>query len=1172
MRFGLVISIFVTGACGGYLSAQDFRATITGQVSDASGSAIVGAQIRAVQRNTNAATLAVSNHEGYYTLPFLQPSTFDIEVSASGFNKLRRENVTLLVAEKLDLPFNLDVGSVVERMVVSASADVVQTADASGGLNFDSLQTSEYPLNGRQVYMLMDLTPGVLFTQEQFGSSGYSGTRGWDTSGAYVMNGGLPGSNSFSLNGAPISMTGTWQVAPNVDAIQEFKVQTNTYDSAIGRTGGGSVNTTVKSGSNAVHGTLFDFIRNSVFDSNYSQNNLVGAPKGKNIRNQFGGTIGGAIKRDHDFVFFSFEGFRERVPFPVVASVPPLDLRDGQHFTNYKMNIFDPLTVHDCVASVDVTTCASPYIRDPFPGNILPVSRLSPIGQKLIAFFPTPNAPGVAQNFVASNSTGKYFYDQPIGRWDRVISERDRVYAMFTFQHGQEYRNQTGVPGPAASGNINSQRSNFNIISSWTRILSPTAIFDLRASFGRFTSFFPDADISSGITAKDLGMTNMIHAPTSTTDFPPRFITDQFASLFGNGANLFTWGSDNQWNVVPTFTMTKGKRTIRFGVDMVYGARASGSIGQTNGQFSFNRSATRQYPLRGGGTSDGSGIADMLLGAPGTGFLDWNDTYYRSWPSVAFFVQNDWKVTKKLTLNLGLRYDVQFPFVERWNRLNAGFDYNAVNPLSDKILAAWNKNKAAYDANKANIYPFPPPPAAIYGGKTFVQPGQSRRTYNTDWTNVQPRIGIAWAFAPRTVLRTGFGIFHRTASQGGYTDGFSQQTAYQASLNGGISPSSLSGESSTGPYSLANPFPNGIIAPTGRELGMLTNVGNAVSFDGLQRPIPRTFQYSFGFQRRVWWDVLLDTSYSGSITNHDSMSYNSDYLPTNSFLEGQQTPTYLTRLVANPFFGILPANTTFGAGATIAAQNLFYPYPLFNGITISTNPWAKIRYDSLQLSAQKRFGGNRNVSGALTMVFSYTFSKNLQSSNRLNNWNLAEKPVHELVSYDKPQNISYSGVWDIPFGKGRHFASKPNKVLDPVISGWTVNWIYRFTSGNPVAGIDAQSNCPDLVVENQTKDHWFNNDKSCNYRARALYTLRTTPDRYAWLRQMDNLTINLAAAKTFAVTERWRFELRGEAFNLMNHPLWKAPDTSIASVRFGMLPLEQQNFPRVIQISAKLKF
>ena len=1170
MRISSILTLCVALAVAAF--GQDFRATISGTITDKSGAAIAGASVRAVQRNTNEAKETKANGDGFYVLPFLQPSTFDLEVTASGFNKIRRENVSLLVAEKLDLSFQLDVGNVTEQITVTATAESLQTADASGGVNFDSIQTSEYPLNGRQVYMLMDLSPGVLFTQEQFGANGFSGTRGWDTNGSYVMNGGVSGSNSFSLNGAPISLTGSWQVAPNVDAIQEFKVMVNTYDAGVGRTGGGSVNTTLKSGSNQWHGTLFEFMRNQILDANYTQNNKVGAPRGKHITNQFGGTLGGALKKDKDFVFFSFEGFQERVPFPVVADVPPMDLRDGQHFTNWKQNIFDPLTLHDCVNRVDVTgTCSSPYIRDPFPGNVLPQSRMSPIGKKILTYYPTPNVDGsLTQNFVAANSTGKYYYNQPMGRWDRVLGEKDRIYTLVTWQHGQEYRNQNGILGVAASGNMNSQRTSLNLIADWTRILSPSAVLDVRLSYGRFTSIFPDADISSGLTAKDLGMTKMIHSPTSTTDFPPRFIIDQASNLFGNSGNLFTWSTDNQWNLAPTITMTRGKQQFKMGVDLVYAMRGSGNIGRTNGQFSFDRSVTRQYPLRSLSSSDGSGIADVLLGAPGSGLLDWNDTYYRTWPYAGIFIQDDWKIRRNLTLNLGLRYDVQFPWVERWDRANTGFDYTVKNPLSDQIIAAWQANKIAWDASKPT-YLYPDPPAAIFGGKTFIQPGGSRRTYNTDWTNIQPRVGIAWVFAPRTVLRTGFGIYHRTATQNGYVDGFSQQTQYNASNDGGITSAALTG-AGNGPYSLTDPFPNGITAPSGRQLGLLTSVGNGVSFDGAQRVIPRTFQYSFGLQRDIWWGVNLDAKYVGSMTLHDTMSYNTDYLPYDVFLKGQKTPASLTTTVPNPFYGLIPKNSTFGAPTTLSIQNLSYPYPLFNGITISTNPWTSFRYDSLQLTAQKRFSGNRSVGGALTMIFSYTFSKNFQDANRLNNWNLNEAPVHEVVSYDKPQNISYSGVWDIPFGRGRHFFTTPNKILDPIVSGWNVNWIYRFTSGNPVGGIDALFSCDSYLVDNQVHDKWFNNDKTC-YKGRASYTLRTMPDRFGYLRQMDNLTFSVAAAKDFRLPiERWTLNLRGEAFNLMNHPLYGGPDTGYTNARFGMLPIGQQNFPRLVQVSMKLRF
>lgn len=1150
--------------------SQDFRATISGQVTDETGAAVAGAKVRAVQRSTNQAIERETNHEGFYTLPYLQPSTYDIEVTAPGFRKTLRENVTLLVADKLDLGFKLEVGEISQQVTVTAEAtEIIRTGDASGGLNFDSLMTSEFALNGRQVYMLMDLSPGVLFTQEEFGATGYSGTRGWDVNGNFTMSGGKAGTNSFSLNGAPISLSGSFQLAPNVDAIQEFKVMTNTYDASIGRTGGGSVNTTLKSGSNRWHGTLFDFMRNTVLDANYTQNNRVGAPRGKRITNQFGGTLGGAVRRDKDFVFVSFEGFRERVPFPVVADVPPLDLRDGQNFSKYNMNIYDPLTSHPCVNNVDVTgTCSSPYIRDMFPGNVLPKSRISPIGVKILSFYPAPNTTGTTQNFVNAASTGRYRYEQPMARWDRMVNSNNRIYTLFTFQDGQEYRNQTGVPGVAAAGNMYSKRRNFNIIADWTRVLSSTAIFDLRGSFGRFGQIFPNADFSAGVTAADLGIARMVQAPTSGNQHPPRLAIDQFENLFGSGANLLTSRADNQWNVVPTVTLTTGRKTFRFGADLVYAMQGTGDIGLANGYLQFTRWGTQRYPQRSAlNAQDGSGIADVLLGVPGAGSIDWNDTFYRTWPYFGFFVQNDWKVSDNLTLNLGLRYDVQIPWVERWDRVNNGFDYSAKNPLSDQIIAKWKANKAAYDRTNPR-FPYPDPPAAILGGKTFVQPGGNRRIYDTDWTNVQPRIGLAWRFAKATVLRTGFGIYHRTATQAGQTDGFSQATGYSRSLDGDITPAA----GLSGPYSLQNPFPDGIVQPSGRELGLLTNIGNAVTYDSRKRPIPRTFQYSFGFQRRAFWNILLDVSYVGSLTNHDAMPINTDYWSYEFNEEARGVPAYGDTTVANPFYGIVPANRTRGTGATLQRRELFRQYPLFANITNNTLPLARYRYDSLQMRVDKRFSSERSIVGGLTMIFSYAFSKNLQQANYLNTWNFQhEAPVKELVSYDKPQNISYSGIWDVPFGKARRFATASNKLLDSVVGGWRVNWVYRYTSGNPIAGINAVNTCGTLLVEDQGPERWWNNTRGC-WRGNPAYQPRVVEDRYAWLRQMDNITVNLAAAKTFRLVEKWTFQLRGEAFNLVNRPIYRPAPTTYTDVRFGMLSIEQQNFPRNVQVSMKLMF
>jgi hypothetical protein len=1169
----LGITLTLAFGAAGLLPAQEFRGTIAGQVRDGSGAAIVGATIRAIQRSTNQATGATTNQDGFYVLPYLQPSDYDVEVSANGFRKMKKENVALLVAQKLDLDFKLEVGQMNQEITVQAEVEVLQTADASGGMNFDSRMTSEYALNGRQLYMMMDLSPGVLFTQEEFGATGYSGTRGWDVNGNFTMNGSKTGTTAFALNGSPISLTGTFNISPNVDAVQEFKVMTNTWDAAIGRSGGGAVNTSIKAGTNSFHFTAGEFIRNRVFDANTTQLNAAGQPRGKHNVNQISLTAGGPIRKNKDFIFGSIEIWRERVPFSVVADVPTLDLRNGQGFSAVPSNIFDPLTSHPCVAKVDVSSCNSTYIRDPFPGNVIPQNRMSPIGTKILSYFPAPNYPGPVNNYIADTG-GIYRYDQPIVRWDHVFDDFNRLNVLTSYQWGQEFRNSTGIPGPGASGNIWTRRQPISVSANFTHF-SHLYIFDVRFSFSRFSQTFPNIDKNGELTAQGLGITGITRANSSPFNSPPRITLDQYSNLFGNGSNLQTYKAENQWNIAPSVTLPRSTMTYKFGADLVYAGVASGDTGYANGYLNFNRWGSWQYSSRTSAlnAADGNSIADILLGIPYSGQVDAYDSFYRSWPYFGIFMQTDWKVRRNLTLNLGLRYDVQIPWVERFDRNNTGFDFNAVSPYNDAVIAQWKAYKAEYDATNPR-YPYPDVPAAILGGKTFVDPNKDRRTYDTDWTNIQPRVGLAWALAPKTVLRTGFGMYHRTATQTGLTDGFNQTTTYNRSLDGDRFPSSYPNGvfSLTGPYSLANPFPYGVEAPGGASLGLLANAGNAVSFDPRQRPIPRTFQYSFGFQRQIFWSAKLEANYVGSITNHDSMTINVGRWPYEINQLGYATSAFGTTTVKNPFYGIVPAIRTRGSSPTMQRMELFRTYPLFADVTNNIIPKARYRYDALQLRVDKRFSGDRAAFGGLTLVFSYTFSKNMQSANYLNNWNyLHEQPVHELVSYDKPQNIAVSGVWGLPFGRGRYFLKHTNKVVSGVAGGWTLNWSYRFTSGNPVAGINAVNKCGTLLVDEQTHDRQWNNTSSC-WAGNPSYMPRVVEDRYAWLRQMDNVTTNLAAAKEFSVSERLKLQLRGEAFNLLNHVIYKPANTTYNNADFGKLSIEQQNFPRQIQLSAKIRF
>jgi hypothetical protein len=1167
MKFVSGVTLSIALAAVGW--GQDFRATIMGQVTDQSKSVVPNANVKAVNVANNGSTEVKTNAQGYYTIPYLNPGTYNIEASAAGFNTLKREGIVLQVADRLNLPLALEVGQVTQSVTVTGEQELIQTTTANRGLVFDPIKMQEYPLNGRQSYMLMALTPGVIFTQEQFGANGFSGTRGWDMNGSYRINGGRSGTNQFLLNGAPISTTGSWQVALNVEAIQEFKVMTSTYDAQYGRTGGGHVNTTMKSGTNDWHGTGFDFFRNSVLDANTYQNNLQGAPRGKHNQHQFGGTIGVPIRKDKDFLFFSDESWREVVPFPLVTSAPPADLRDGGGWDKYTIKLFDPLTTRDC-ASSDNCISGGTRVRQAFPGNMIPRSRISPIGTAILKLYPMPNGnPGARQqNFFATGAVGRYRYDQPSARWDHVFGERDRLYAMFYFQQGKEYRNNNGFDPPAQRGNIWSHRRPQGYIADYTRMISPAKVLDVRLSFTRFTSFFPDGEDDYSFTYDKLGIKRMPPVPTvGDRRTAPTFTMDDYPQVIGNS---YSWSTDNHWDFMPSVTHTKGTHTLHYGLELARRLYGSGNPGQANGQLGFGRSTTQQYTGRNLGSTDGSGIASLLLGVPNGGGIDFNDTYFRRGSYIAGYLQDDWKVNRKLTLNLGLRYDFEAPFTEIHDRVNAGFDFTAKNPLSDEIIANWKKLKVEWDAanppgsSPAAAWRYPDAPSAILGGKVFAGvKGQPRRTYYTDWQDIQPRLGFAYNMASKMVLRGGFGIFHKTATQGNYTDGFNLRSNYVTSLDGILPSAGL-----TGPYSLEDPFPDGASRPPGSSLGLLTNVGRGISYDGRQRLLPRTYEYSFTVERELPWGTVLEATYSGMKTVHDTAGIQQDNVSWENVLLAQQNPLYLDRQVPNPFYGIVPITADF-RNPTISTYNLNRPFPLFNGISQSTNPWGWYRYDSLQIRLEKRAFGSRDA-GVLTFVLAYTFSKSFEANHRLNDWNVREPLIHELDYQDKPQSFALSGVWDLPLGKSRRFNSS-NRAASWLMSGWNLDWIVTYYSGYPVGKPDAQFFCSDYRVAGQTHDRWLNNDRNC-YAQRLPYTLRTVEDRFPNIRNPAEPQVNVALAKNFRITERISGLIRGESFNIANTIIYPGPETNWQNPRFGMLPLQQNNFPRLVQLAAKIMF
>jgi hypothetical protein len=1158
-------------------SAQDFRASILGQVTDPSGAAIPAVTVRATRIDTNVSRTVETTSEGFYTVPGLDPGRYNVTFTKDGFQTTNRTDIVLQVAEKLNLSVRLEVGSVTQEITVVGEQELIATATASRGLVFDPMHVQEIPLNGRQAYMLMRLSPGVIFTQRLFGAGGFSGTRGWDVNGSFVMNGGRVGSNQFLLNGAPISTQGTFNLAPNVEAVQEMKVMVNTYDSQYGRSGGGHVSTTLKSGTNDWHGSLFNFWRNRVLDANTFQNNALGEERGFRNQHQFGGTLGFAVRKNTDFVFLSFEGWRERVPFPTNVNVPPMEIRGGNfaHFTPLgvpgPIGVFDPMTSRACGGAV-ACPAGGIFRRDPFPGNVIPASRISPVGAAVLNYFPGPNfqPTSLVNNFTWAQNLGHYRYEQPMGRYDKVLTERDRLNFVFTFQDGSEFRNGNGFAPPAQTGNMpGTVRRDMNFIVSYDRTLSPTRLFRMQANYNRFIQNFPDVSDPT-FTSDRLGMRHLPMVDTFPTTLAPRFQLAGFAPLFGN--NALNESSRQQANFQANISEVRGRHSLKYGIEVAQIIHHTRNMARAGGELHFGGVWSREFFGISRGVRDGNPVADLLLGSTGWGHIAFNDTFLQRIPYTAAFIQDDWKVTRTLTLNLGLRYDIQIPQTEIHNRANRGFDYTGVQADSGRILSRWGEIAAATPG-------FPAPPDAIRGGLMFAGVGgQPRRLFDWDFTNLQPRVGFAWNFMSKTVLRGGFGLFHRFNPMAGTVAGFNLNTDFIPSLDAGQTHSS--GGRLTGPYSLEMPFPDGVVRPFGSGLGIGTNLGAGITFHNPHRPIPRTRQWSITLERELPWGMILEASYVGSRTTQEARSIQIGDM-SRAHYDAVQDPArvgFYQAAVPNPFFGFGQPGTFLNVNRMVPRRDLLRDFPGFTGVADAVNPSGAVWFHSLQVRFEKRMLGDRSRVGGLTWVTAYTWSRMMENFIQdpfAHGW---RRMVNQVTAEDRPHNFTMAAIWDIPVGKNRSYFNNMPKFAEFLAGGWTANFNVIYQSGVALPAWRAwEFGCGNPALGAARTDRsWFFNDPArfgeC-WRNLRPFEYTELPARFHHIRSHTAPQFDFMIAKRFNLNEKWSVEFRGEAFNALNTPIRAdAPSANPAAAAFGILPVMQMNFPRNVQLGARIRF
>ena len=1201
------------------LVAQEFRATLTGTVTDPSGAVVPNASVEAVNVDTQQKYPVTTTSKGGYFIPYMLPGTYRVTVSAPGFQTQVQDKVLLDAVRSRGLDFVLKIGATTQTIEVSSVPPLIDNANGSGGTVLTEREISNLPLNGRQIYTLLGTTPGSQFAQTQFGSTGYSGTRGWDVSNNYTLGGGVQNYQQFTLNGTNITEQtgggqGTWFIAPNVDALQQVNVMTTTYDARYGRSGGGTVNMVVKSGNNQFHGNVYDYFENGHLNANNFGNNVAGIPKSMIHQNQFGGTFGGPIKKDKIFFFGSFEGYKESIPFTVVASTVPGYLQpasSGVNFNNTAASgvtyqIFDPTTT-ECINAAGslagtIGNCNSPnhYARQMFANNTIPTSRIGPAGANLLKLYPAANTGGAAlANNLVVNAPDVYSYYQPMGRVDYDTSDKTRWYSLFAFQHGKEDRNTNGLTGVAERCNCDHTRQNVTASQDMTHIFSPTLIADFKLSFVRFMDFGSGGNLSAAVNPSAIGL-NMPVIPTSPGANLPEITLNGFATAVGNQITDTVWNNfvfDNDW------TKTISNHTIHFGGEIAqYQIANPNSVGHPNGVFTFGSGYTQYDPQHANacpGCSstlhDGYSVADMLLGIPDSGSIDYNKTHFDYYPTYAGYIQDDWKVTKRLTMNIGLRYDIQMGTKERHNFLNRGVCMTCINPVSNDPAFQANvaKDTAAWRA--AGIDPsliFPAYAGLVFSGVN----GEPSAGYNTDWSNIQPRFGFAYQIDPKTVIRGGYGIEYSLGLEEGTFIGASIQTPYNASTNSGLTP--------TNNFFNGNPYPNGFNVPTGNSLGLLTNVGNQLSVDFPQRRIPRSQIFSFGIQRELPWRLVLDARYAANYTDrlrNGTASSNggnvwlNGTMPLSQYQLAIANPNYFSQQVPNPYYGVPAfANTTRGQNPTIDAKTLRTPNSDFNLIGQANDPLGRENYNALELKVEKRVSG---AGGGLNFRAAYTWSKTMQANGYTNGWPYQDAELlYQLVPTDREHVFTVTGEWALPVGKGAKF--NPHGVVGQIVNDWNIAWISSVQSGFPLSisqGYDYQCNHGYRTDGGPTNTNYLYNDYTYQYKGKpsaggcwvqnsaiSPNFLNYLPQRIGQVRQPSVPSLDLTVYKNFTIRESLKLQFRADAQNLFNTPLRQNVDTNPTDGQpvyqggvwhgFGTVNQNQYNFPRIIQLAMKLSF
>jgi hypothetical protein len=1220
------------------LFAQAYFGTVSGELTDSTGAVVQGATIILTDQDKGFTYTAKSDASGRYLFATIPPGLYTVSAEMQGFQKEMRTNVRVDVTENSTANLRLRVASSTQTVEVQAESQHLSTEDAVTGQVVNRRFINDLPLVDRYVLDFVSIAPGVTNSSDQNSVS--------DTGTNFVSNGSRNASADILMDGASITNFepngGITNVTytPSAEAVEEFKVEQTNFSAEYGFSGGSVVNMITRSGGNSFHGSAYDFLRNTITDANNWFANQAGNPLPPVHRNNYGGTLGGPIKKNKMFFFFDWDGTRSSDLATSTAGVPSAAERTGNFGELCGDNGGSFNTAGLCVDSTGAPVAAG-QIWDPYSGTYqtpangasgayrsayipfnnlatysspgspnLPASLqptpgpgnlIDPVAQKLMNLFPLPNNPagGIYNNWAGSGAS-TYASDQFDAKVDYRFNDKNLLSVKFShgWNNSTPYDCFQNFADPCGSGPNKGWAWLFAVNDTHT--FSPTLILTSTLGFTRGGELIK---AYNGLNKDPLG----------TLGFPSYLGTNGFLGVPAMGINDYVSagytniGQDPYGNyrqgqdtgqLSELITKIHGNHELKFGFE---GRIHQQNYIQTNaplGIFAFNALGSSQCPITDVTQCGGDSMASFLMGqiTQGCGGNLCGSTYeIEIEPATtsyqyAGFAQDNWKVLPKLTLNLGLRYDVSLPRTERFNRMN-WFNPNTVSPLNGGSISYTDP------ISGQNVT------RTLYGGEVFASPS-TRTNWVTDWKDIQPRFGFAYQFDSKTVIRGGYGIYYSQSRNGANgllsygSQGFNQYTSpvvtYQ---NDGATPY----------LHLSNPFPNGLIQPPGSSLGLLNDVGY-----GAIGPIRNSYyaqtpyeqSWSFGIQRQLSPNTVFTVDYLGKKGTHlyfQGLNSLNILGPSVDKMTPSQISN-LTNYVPNPFASILTgsyyANSSL-TSPTVQAYQLLLPYPQFTGVTSDEPPSAYSMYQALQITLEKHYSHGLQISA------NYTFSKSIDDSSiydtnvswltSTSSWLYSVQDPNKpwldksLSVFDIPHVFKFNYTYDLPFGRGRAFGSSMPRFLDLLIGGWKTAGVWTVhdgfpltlgseNGGTPIPTYGQQR--PDIVgtvarntgPESSWVNQYFANPSA--FQLAPPYTLGDAPRALSAIRSPFFWTTNLSIDKDFSLSSKYeamKLELRLEAQNAFNHPVFGTPNTFVGDPQFGVITYTAVG-PRQGQLALKFLF